>query len=46
MESALVLLSDLYSENKISVSDNKPSSCPAYTVLLTTSDYCLNQLNG
>ena len=43
-EHVLVLLSDLYSEDKISVGDSKPSTCPAYTVLLTISDYCLNQI--
>ena len=31
MEPILVLLSDLYPDNKISVSDSRPSSCPAYT---------------
>jgi len=46
MEPALVLLSDSYSENKISVGDSRPFSCPTYTILLTTSDYCLNQLNS
>ena len=29
-EPVLVSFSDLYSDNKISVSDSKPSSCPAY----------------
>jgi len=29
-EPALVSFSDLYSDNKISISDSKPSSCPAY----------------
>jgi len=33
MEPVLVLLSNLYSDNDaISVSDSRPSSCPAYTV--------------
>ena len=30
MEPVLVLLSDLYSEEKISVCDSRSSSCPAY----------------
>ena len=41
-EPMLVLPSDLYSDNKISVSDSRYSSCPAYTdtdyfTLLTTA---------
>ena len=41
-EPVLVSLSDLYSEDKISVSDSRYSSCPAYTdtdyfALLTTA---------
>jgi len=31
-EPVLVLLSDLYSEDKISIGDSRYSSCPAYTV--------------
>ena len=39
-EPVLVSLSDLYSdEDNISVSDSRPSSCPAYTV----TDYCLKK---
>jgi len=30
-EPALVSLSDLYSDDKISVSNSRPSSCPPYT---------------
>jgi len=30
VESVLVLLSNSYSDNKISVSDSRPSSCSAY----------------
>ena len=38
-EPVLVSLSDLYSdEDNISVSDSRPSSCPAYTV---TDYFCL-----
>ena len=32
VELVLVLLSDLYSELKISVDNNRSSSCPIYTV--------------
>ena len=42
-ELMLVLLSDSYSEDdKISISDSRPSSCPVYTVTDYTSstDYC------
>jgi len=40
----LVLLSDLYSDDEILVSDSRYSSCPAYTItdyftLLTTNLY-------
>jgi len=43
-EPVLVLLSDLYSDDEILVSDSRYSSCPAYTVtnyftLLTTNLY-------
>ena len=31
-EPMLVLLSDLYSKDKISVGDSRFSSCPAYTI--------------
>ena len=31
-EPMLVLLSNLYSVNKILVDDSRPSSCPAYTI--------------
>jgi len=45
-EPVLVLLSDSYSDDKISVSDSRYSSCPAYTVtdyfaLLTTDLYTI-----
>ena len=45
-EPVLVSLSDSYSDNKISVSDSRYSSCPAYTVtdyfaLLTTDLYTI-----
>jgi len=37
VEPILVLLLDLYSkDDKISISDSRPSSCPAYTV----TNYC------
>jgi len=40
-ESVLVSLSDSYSEdNKISISDSRPSSCPAYTVTDYFVYYC------
>ena len=46
VEPVLVSLSDSYSDNKISVSDSRYSSCPAYTVtdyfaLLTTDLYTI-----
>ena len=41
-ESALVLFSDLYSDNKIFVNDSRFSSHPAYIFYLTTSGYCPN----
>ena len=44
VESVLVSLSNSYFEDKISVGNSRLSSCPAYTSLLTTSDYCLNQI--
>ena len=36
VEPVLVLSSNLYSDEEISVGNSRPSSCPAYTVLLTT----------
>ena len=39
VEPVLVLLSDLYlDEDSVSVSNSRPSSCPAYTV---TDYFCL-----
>ena len=35
----LVLPSNLYSDEEISVSVSRPSSCPTYTVLLATTYY-------
>jgi len=32
VESVLVSLSDLYSEDEISVDDSRSSSCPVYTI--------------
>jgi len=44
-EPVLVLLSNLYSKlDEISVSGSRPSSCPAYTILLTTFYYFLSQV--
>jgi len=40
VEPVLVLPSDLYSNEKISVSDNRSSSYSAYIFLLTTINYC------
>ena len=38
-EPMLVLPSNLYSDNEISVSDSRYSSCPVYT----DTDYCLKE---
>jgi len=37
VEPMLVLLSNLYLDDEISVSDNRSSSCPAYTFLTNYS---------
>ena len=44
IEPVLVSPSNLYSDKEISVSVSGPSSCPIYTVLLTTTNYCPNQI--
>ena len=43
-EPVLDSLFNLYSEDEISVDDSRPSSCPAYIILLTTSGYYLNPI--
>ena len=44
IELVLVSPSNLYSDKEISVSTSGPSSCPTYTILLTTTNYCPNQI--
>ena len=44
MEPILVLLSDLYSDEEISVSVSGLFFCLTYTVLLATTIYYLNQI--
>ena len=44
IELVLVSPSNLYSDKEISVSASGPSSYPTYTILLTTTNYCPNQI--
>ena len=43
-EPVLDSLPNLYCKDEISVDDSRPSSCPAYIILLTISGYCLNPI--
>ena len=46
VEPMLILLSDLYSEEKILVCDSRSSSCPVYTFycLFFFFNYCLSKI--
>ena len=44
IELVLVSPSNLYSDKEVSVSASGPSSYSTYTILLTTTNYCPNQI--